>query len=58
MTPRAEIRNVLMEAAPVYENVRIKAFVPIFLRRDVLRRLQNGAAQNEAAKKAKLKITE
>jgi hypothetical protein len=47
-----------METAHVYENVRIKAFVPIFLHRDVLRRLQNGAAQNEAAKKAKLKITE
>jgi hypothetical protein len=38
---RSHIRRVFMEIAPAYENARVKAFVPILLRRDVLRRLQD-----------------
>ncbi len=49
VTPRAEIRNALSEVAPVYENARVKTFVPIFLRRDVLQRLQDGVVQTHGA---------
>jgi DNA-binding SARP family transcriptional activator len=37
-TSRSEIRKVITELAPLYEDVRITTYVPIFLRRDVLRR--------------------
>ena len=37
-TSRADIRKVITELAPLYEDVRITTYVPIFLRRDVLRR--------------------
>ena len=40
-TSRSHIKSVLMEAAPAYENARIKIYVPILLRRDVLLRLRN-----------------
>ncbi len=40
-TSRAHIKSVLMEAAPAYENARIKTYVPILLRRDVLLRLRD-----------------
>ena len=53
VTPRAEIRKVLMEIAPVYENAHVKTFVPIFLRRDVLHRLQDGVVQSHRAKAPK-----
>ena len=36
---RSDIRTALMEVAPAYEGVRVKTYVPIFLRRDVTRRL-------------------
>lgn len=38
---RSLITRVFLEIAPAYENARVKAFVPILLRRDVLRRLQD-----------------
>ena len=53
VTPRAEIREALMEIAPLYENARVKSFVPIFLRRDVLQRLQNGVVQTHRTEKPK-----
>ena len=37
-TSRSEIRKVITEVASLYEDVRITTYVPIFLRRDVLRR--------------------
>ena len=37
-TSRLDIRKVITELAPLYEDVRITTYVPIFLRRDVLRR--------------------
>ena len=37
----AHIRRVLLEVAPAYDNARVKAFVPILLRRDVLERLHD-----------------
>jgi len=45
---RSEIRSVLAEIAPQYDGVRITTFVPIFLRRDVRRRLQSGLAHSQA----------
>jgi FKBP-type peptidyl-prolyl cis-trans isomerase (trigger factor) len=39
-TSYSEIRRVITEVAPLYEDVRITTYVPIFLRRDVLQRLQ------------------
>ena len=36
---RSDIREELIDVAPKYENARIKAFIPIFLTRDVTRRL-------------------
>jgi hypothetical protein len=54
VTPRLEIREALIEIAPLYENARVKSFVPIFLRRDVLQRLQNGVVQTHRAEKPKL----
>ncbi len=38
---RSRIKNVLVETAPAYEHARIKTYVPILLRRDVLLRLRN-----------------
>ena len=38
---RSQIRKVLIKSAPVYENVRVKTFVPILLRRDILRQLED-----------------
>ena len=49
MTPRADIKKVLVEVSPVYENARVKTFVPIFLRRDVLLRLQDRTEQTHRA---------
>lgn len=49
MTPRADIKKVLVEVSPVYENARVKTFVPIFLRRDVLLRLQDRTEQTQRA---------
>ena len=40
-TSRADIRRVLAEIAPAYSDARVKTYVPIFLRRDVVRRLQS-----------------
>jgi hypothetical protein len=37
-TSYSEIRRVITEVAPLYDDVRITTYVPIFLRRDVLRR--------------------
>ena len=37
-TSRSEIRKTLLEVASKYEGARIKTYVPILLRRDVLRR--------------------
>ena len=54
VTPRAEIRKALIEIAPLYENARVKSFVPIFRRRDVLQRLQGGMVQNNRTEKPKL----
>jgi cAMP phosphodiesterase len=36
---RSDIRRVLIEVAPKYENALIKTYVPIFLCRDVRERL-------------------
>jgi cAMP phosphodiesterase len=36
---RSDIRRVLIEVAPKYENALIKTYVPIFLYRDVRERL-------------------
>ena len=44
-TSYSEIRRVITELAPLYEGVRITTYVPIFLRRDVLRRF----SQNQRA---------
>lgn len=45
----SHIREVLMDIAPMYENVRVKVFVPILLRRDVLRRLHDELELNPGA---------
>ena len=45
---RSEIRSVLDEIAPRYAGVRINTFVPIFLQRDVRRRLQSAPAFAQA----------
>jgi len=37
-TSRSEIRKAITELAPLYEDARITTYVPIFLRRDALRR--------------------
>ena len=50
-TSRSEIRKVITELAPLYEDVRITTYVPIFLRRDVLRRF----SQDQRAKVAESK---
>ncbi|KPK11021.1 MAG: hypothetical protein AMJ56_06850 [Anaerolineae bacterium SG8_19] len=47
---RSDIRKVLMEVAPAYEGARIKTYVPIFLRRDALRRLQGESANRRRTK--------
>ena len=49
-TSRSDIRKALMEAAPKYEDARIKTYVPIFLRKEVLRRLQGESAHFQGAK--------
>ena len=50
-TSRAHIKSVLMEAAPAYENARIKTYVPILLRRDVLLRLRNELKVEQRSKR-------
>ncbi len=50
---RSRIRRVLIEAAPAYENVRIKTYVPNFLRRDVLQRLRDELNLSQGAKTPK-----
>jgi len=45
----SHIRSVLREVAPEYENARIKIFVPILLRRDVLQRLQDELELDQGA---------
>jgi hypothetical protein len=54
-TSDTDIRKALMEVAPKYENARIKTYVPILLRREVLRRLQGGLAHPQGAKAAEPK---
>ena len=54
VTTHEEIRKALMEVAPAYENARVKTFVPIFLRRDVLQRLQDGVVQTYGEEELKL----
>ena len=39
---RSDIRRVLAEITPAYDDARIKTYVPIFLHRDVVQRLQSG----------------
>ena len=46
---RSEIRIALTEVAPEYEGARVKTYVPIFLRRDVHRRLQNRLTPKQGA---------
>ncbi len=54
-TSHSDIRKALMEVAPKYKNARIKTFVPIFLRREVLRRLQGELAHHQGVKAAEPK---
>jgi hypothetical protein len=37
---RSIIQEMLLEVIPGYENVRIRTYVPIFIRRDAIKRLQ------------------
>jgi hypothetical protein len=37
---RSDIKRMLIEVAPKYSDARILTYIPIFLRRDVRRRLQ------------------
>ena len=37
---REHIRQAILEAAAGYQNATVKAFIPIFIRRDVLQRLK------------------
>jgi len=46
---RSEIRMALTEVAPEYENVRVKTYVPIFLRRDVIQRLKDRLPHSQGA---------
>ncbi len=46
--PRCEIEIMLDEVAPAYDDARIQTFVPIFLRREVTRRLQREMAPGNA----------
>jgi hypothetical protein len=38
---RSVIQDVLLEVVPRYEEARIQTFVPIFIRRDAVQRLEN-----------------
>lgn len=49
-TTRADIREVLLEVAPSYENARVKTYVPILLRKEAFRRLRDGLAYYEEVK--------
>ena len=49
VTSRSDIREALMEVTPAYTGARIKTYVPILLRKDVLRRLQGGFAHHQGA---------
>ena len=53
VTSRADIRKALIEVAPKYDNARIKIYVPIFLRRDAIRRLQGGLTHSQRAEAPK-----
>ena len=46
-TSQSHIRRVLIEVAPAYDNVRVKTYVPILLRRDVLQRLQDDLEKSQ-----------
>jgi hypothetical protein len=37
---REQITQAILEAAARYQNARVKTFIPIFIRRDVLQRLK------------------
>ena len=55
VTSHSDIRKALMEVAPKYEDARIKTYVPILLRREVLRRLQGGLVHHQGATASELK---
>ena len=42
---RSTVRQVLAEVIPNYESARVLAFVPIFVHKETVKRLQAGLAQ-------------
>jgi len=51
---RSDIAEALKEVAPSYKDARIKTFVPIFLRRDAIQRLQSELSHHQGAKTPEL----
>lgn len=49
-TARSVISETVLEVAPAFQAARVKIYVPIFLRREVLRRLQGGLAHPQGAR--------
>jgi hypothetical protein len=48
-TSRSVITETVLEVAPAFQAARVKIYVPIFLRKEVLRRLQGGLAHPQGA---------